>query len=46
LGEDYQKLAKIYPMMDNHFDIWFSDEEINLFTPGIDHFNLELKFKE
>jgi hypothetical protein len=36
VDENYHKLTKIYSMMDNQFDIWFSDDEINWITPEID----------
>jgi hypothetical protein len=33
-------------MMDKQFDIWFSDDGMNFFTPEIDEFLLALPFKE
>jgi hypothetical protein len=46
IGEDYHKLVKKYPLLDNHFDIWFSDDGRTMLTPEIEFFLLELTFKE
>jgi hypothetical protein len=34
------------PMFDNKFDIWFSDDGINMITPEFDQFGMELTVSE
>jgi hypothetical protein len=46
VGEDYHKLIKTYPLMDNQFDIWCSDKGMKMIMPDITEFILELTFKE
>jgi hypothetical protein len=46
VDEDYHKLVKTYPLLDNQFEIWFSSNGIDLIKPDITEFILELSFKE
>jgi hypothetical protein len=46
VGEDHHKLAKKFPLLDDQFDIRFSDDGRTLLTPEIEFFALELMFKE
>jgi hypothetical protein len=43
-GEDYHKLVKKYALLDNQFDIWFSDDGKIMLTPDIEFFVLEFAF--